>query len=58
MTRERCRLSIHTPVAQAVEDMLTRWADFAGLLRDGTVCLTKDAAERSLRGVAPAGTPG
>ena len=52
MTTERARLSKHAHVAKAMDYMLTRWADFTGLLNEGRICLTNNAAERSLRGVA------
>jgi hypothetical protein len=32
--------------------MLTRWATFTRFLDDGRICLTNNAAERALRGVA------
>jgi hypothetical protein len=32
--------------------MLKRWADFARFLDDGRICLSNNAAERSLRGIA------
>ena len=32
--------------------MLTRWQRFTPFLDDGRICLTNNAAERSLRGVA------
>jgi hypothetical protein len=32
--------------------MLTRWPAFTGLLQDGGICLTNNAAERALRGIA------
>jgi hypothetical protein len=32
--------------------MLKRWAAFARFLDDGRVCLTNNAAERELRGIA------
>ena len=32
--------------------MLKRWDGFAGFLDDGRVCLTNNAAERALRGIA------
>lgn len=32
--------------------MLKRWSRFAGFLEDGRICLTNNAAERSLRGFA------
>ena len=52
MTTERVRLSKHAAVAKAMDYTLTRWADFTGFLADGRICLTNNAAERSLRGVA------
>jgi transposase len=52
MKTERARLSRHAAVAKAMDYMLTRWADFTGFLEDGRICLTNNAAERSLRGVA------
>lgn len=32
--------------------MLKRWSDFARFAEDGRVCLTNNAAERALRGLA------
>jgi transposase len=32
--------------------MLSRWADFSRFVDDGRICLTNNAAERALRGVA------
>ena len=32
--------------------MLTRWPAFARFLEDGRICLTNNAAERALRGLA------
>ena len=32
--------------------MLTRWPAFTAFLRDGRICLTNNAAERALRGIA------
>lgn len=52
MIAERARLSRHAPVAKAMDYMLARWEGFAGFLGDGRICLTNNAAERSLRGVA------
>ena len=51
-TGERARLSRHAPVAKATDCMPTRWDGFARFLDDGRICLTNDAAERSLRGIA------
>jgi transposase len=49
---ERARLSRHSPVAKAMDDMLRRWGSFTVFLHDGRVCLTNNAAERGLRGIA------
>jgi len=52
-TREqRAKLSRHDPVAKALDYMLTRWPAFTGFLSDGRICLTNNAAERALRGIA------
>jgi len=52
MAGERARLSGHAPVAKAMNYMLTRRDGFARFLADGRICLTNNAAERSLRGAA------
>jgi len=52
MRTERARLSRHAEVAKAMDYMLKRWDAFARFLGDGRICLTNNAAERSLRGVA------
>jgi hypothetical protein len=52
MRAERARLSRHAPVAKAMDYMLKRWRGFTHFLRDGRVCLTNNAAERALRGIA------
>lgn len=52
MRGERARLSRHAEVAKAMDYMLKRWSAFARFLDDGRICLTNNAAERGLRGVA------
>ena len=52
MTQERARLSRGNEVAKAMDYMLRRWAAFTRFLTDGRVCLTNNAAERALRGIA------
>lgn len=52
MRGERAKLSRHAPVAQAIDYMLKRWDGFTRFLGDGRVCLTNNAAERALRGLA------
>jgi transposase len=52
MRTERGRLSRHAEVAKAMDYMLKRWDAFARFLVDGRICLTNNAAERALRGIA------
>jgi len=52
MTTQRAGLSRHSPVAKAMDYMLARWDAFARFLTDGRICLSNNAAERALRGVA------
>jgi transposase len=52
MRAERAPLSRHAPVAKAIDYMLKRWDGFARFLDDGRICLSNNAAERALRGVA------
>jgi hypothetical protein len=52
MRAERTRLSHHADVAKAMDYMLKRWAAFTRFLSDGRSCLTNNAAERALRGIA------
>ncbi len=52
---ERTRMSKHNPVAKAINYMFEehgRWEAFTRFLDDGRICLTNNAAERALRGVA------
>jgi transposase len=52
MRSERTRLSRHAETAKAIDYMLTRWPAFTRFLDDGRICLTNNAAERALRGIA------
>jgi transposase len=52
MRGERARLSRHADVAKAMDYMLKRWQAFTRFLDDGLICLTNNAAERGLRGIA------
>jgi len=52
MLDERPRLSRHADVAKAMDYMLKRWPAFTRFLDDGRICLSNNAAERALRGVA------
>jgi transposase len=52
MRAERTVLSRHAEVAKAMDYMLKRWPAFTRFLEDGRICLTNNAAERALRGIA------
>src|SRR5262249_42132899 len=52
MSEERRKLSRHSDVAGAIDYMLKRWPSFSRFLDDGRICLTNNAAERALRGLA------
>ena len=52
MTGERAKLHKDTDAAKAMDYMLNRWDAFAGFLEDGRICLSNNAAERAIRGVA------
>jgi transposase len=52
MRKERAKLSRHNDVAKAMDYMLKRIDAFTRFLEDGRICLTNNAAERALRGVA------
>ncbi|WP_144408404.1 IS66 family transposase, partial [Devosia psychrophila] len=52
MLKHRPGLSRHDDLAKAMDYMLKRWPVFTRFLDDGLVCLTNNAAERALRGIA------
>jgi transposase len=52
MRSQRARLSRHADVAKAMDYILKRWAAFTRFLSDGRICMTNNAAERALRGIA------
>ena len=54
MRTERDTMSRHNPVAKAIAYMFKadRWETFIRFLEDGRICLTNNAAERALRGIA------
>jgi hypothetical protein len=45
-------MSRHADVAKAIDYMLKRRKAFTRFLDDGRICLTNNAAERALRGIA------
>lgn len=52
MRSERPQLSRHAPVARAIDYLLKRWPAFTRFVDDGRICISNNAAERALRGVA------
>src|SRR3954451_5702777 len=52
MRERRAKLSRGNDVAKAVDYMLKRWTVFTRFLDDGRICLSNNAAERGLRGIA------
>ena len=52
LREQRSRLSRSASVAKPIDYMLKRWTAFARFLDDGRICLTNNAAERALRGIA------
>jgi hypothetical protein len=52
MRNQHAKLSRHSDVAKAMHYMLTRWDTFTRFLNDGRICLTNNATERALRGIA------
>src|SRR3979409_941132 len=52
MRAERVKLSRHADVAKAMDYMLKRWTAFTRFLDDGRICISNNAAERALRGIA------
>ena len=52
MRAARGKLSRHADVAKAMDYMLKRWEAFTRFLGAGRICLTNNAAERALRGIA------
>jgi transposase len=52
MRAQRGKLSRHSDVGKAMDYMLKRWGTFTRFLDDGRICLTNNAAERALRGIA------
>ena len=49
---ERRKLSSKAPVAKAIDYSLKRWRAFTHFLDDGRICLSNNAAERAVRGIA------
>jgi len=52
MREQRARLSRANDLARGMDYMLKRWVAFTRFLDDGRICLSNNAAERALRGIA------
>jgi transposase len=52
MSKQRASVSAKSDIGKALNYMLKRWDAFARFLEDGRICLTNNAAERALRGIA------
>jgi transposase len=52
MREQRAKLSRGNDVTKAMDYLLKRWAAFTRFLDDGRICLSNNAAERALRGIA------
>jgi len=52
MRAQRAKLSRGNDLARAMDYMLKRWTAFTRFLDDGRICLSNNAAERALRGIA------
>ena len=52
LLEQRAKLSRGNDLAKAMDYMLKRWTAFNRFTGDGRICLTNNAAERALRGIA------
>jgi transposase len=52
MREQRAKLSRGNEVAKAMDYMLRRWPAFTRFLEDGRICMSNNAAERAIRGIA------
>ena len=52
LTEQRAKLSAKTDLAKDINYGLSQWVAFTRFLDDGRVCMTNNAAERALRGIA------
>ncbi len=50
--RERAKLSSKNETAKAIDYSLKRWTALTRFLDDGRLCISNNAAERALRGIA------
>lgn len=52
LSEQRLRLARGNDVARAIDYLLKRWTAFTRFLDDGRICISNNAAERALRGIA------
>ena len=52
LREQRAKLSPNSNTAKAIHYILSRWAAFTRFLDDGRLCISNNAAERALRGIA------
>src|ERR687883_810446 len=52
LREHRAKLSAKAEAAKAIDYQLKRWPSFTGFLEDGRICLSNNAAERAIRGIA------
>src|SRR5216684_3767300 len=52
MREQRAKLSRGNDLAKAMDYLLKRWSAFIRFLDDGRICLSNNAAERAVRGIA------
>ena len=52
LRQQRAKLSRSNDLATAMDYLLKRWPAFTRFLDDGRICLSNNAAERALRGIA------
>jgi len=52
LRQQRALVSSKSEIAKAINYSLTRWEAFTRFLDDGRICLSNNAAERAIRGIA------
>ena len=52
LREQRDRVSAKSEIAKAINYSLNRWTSFTRFLDDGRICISNNAAERAVRGVA------
>ena len=52
LTQCRAKLSSKSAMANAIDYMTKRWIAFTRFLEDGRICMSNNAAERAIRGIA------